>query len=198
MKKSDIYEIAIKILGLYMLMTTVIGTLHEYLTLFAVTSDSNSNTYGTEQPSYTPYLVIAIGNLLLMLVLSLLFIFKTRAIVKIICSTTDFEENVKLFADQKVVYEIAITMTALIIILWTLPEFGVKLKNYIQVEKMQGKGWHTTFDTNFLITSGTKIIVGLFILVSVKPLANYFGMNKQQSEDRNLNDKNSNESRAKA
>ena len=178
MKKSDIYEIAIRILGLY-LFIDVIGAFRDMLTAFAVM---------IEDPQYSPvtFLVTAISIFLLLLVFSLFLIFKNKTVTKLICKASDFEEDAKLFASPKAIYEMAIVLSGLLLIIWTLPDFAVKLKNYISVEQTQG--WHTNIDKNFLLTSGIKLVAGLFAIVSAKPLAKYFGRNKKQPGDPDRND----------
>jgi|GEM_PF-856110 len=183
MKKSDIYEIAIRILGLY-LFIDVIGSVRDLLTVFAAMVEDPQFSHGT-------FLVSGISTFVLLLAFSLLLIFKNKAIAKLICKSSDFEENVKLFATPKAVYEIAIILSGLLLIIRTLPDFAVKLRNYTQVEQMQG--WHTKMDKNFLLISGIKLVVGLFAIVSAKPMAAYFGRNKKQTDEHNSNDTTPNE-----
>jgi len=176
MKKSDIYEVAIKILGLY-LFVIVIGTLRDLLTNFAILSAAKQNPDAFGQFSQTPFFLVSFFNFVLLTLFASLVTFKTKAIVKRICSPTDFEENAKLFADRKVIYEIALVLTGLLLIVWTLPDFAFKLANYIKL--VQSKSPTETYDNNFLITSSLRIIAGLFAILTAKSLATFFAKDKE-------------------
>ena len=181
MKKSDIYEIAIKILGLYLLTTIVVEFLNQILKDFMVMQQFQGNSDGTPTPNFKPYIAISILNVILLSLLSIFMMFKTKIIAKRICSQSDFEEDVKLFADPKTIYEILLNLNGLLLVIWTLPEFAYKLKNYILAEQI--KGWHADIDYNFLVISSIKIIFGIFILVISKPLSKYFAGSQKQLQN---------------
>src|SRR5439155_3946369 len=132
MKKSDIFEVAIKILGLYFLLT-VIGTLRDVLTYVAFATQSKEYSDASAQFNQAPFLIVSIFIFMLLLAFALLLTFKTKVIVKKICSPTDFEETAHLFTGKKVIYEMALIIAGLLLILWTFPDFVFKLMNYLLV-----------------------------------------------------------------
>jgi hypothetical protein len=178
MKKSDIYEVTLKILGVYLFITTAISSIHEIFTTISLMTQFQQGTGNDTVPNFKPYFIIVVSNTVLLAAVSLFLIYKTKAIVKRICSTSDFEETAKLFAEPKIIYEVALVLSGFLIILWTLPEFGYKLKNYIRAEQL--KGWHTANDSKFLVVSGLQIVAGIFAIVIAKPFAHYFGNEKSK------------------
>ena len=131
----------------------------------------NSDT--EEQKYWLMYLVLAVVQLIIPTLISLFFFFKASFIVRKICSASDFEENSKLFAEPKTIYEIALIITGLLLIIWTLPEFGYQIKNYIQVER--NKLFHEKNDLKYLWVTTAKILVGIFAILLAKQLSEYFG-----------------------
>ena len=187
MKKFDVYEIAIKITGVYLLMTNGLGHLNNFLQIIYTYSTYSSMEGNSHLPELDFYRVLSIVNMLLILIISLLFIFKTGMIVRIIGSSKNYEEQVSMPLDRKSLYEIAILMTGLILLIWTLPEFSIQLRNQIiymrEVILKDMPGWHTSIETTFLIVDGIKIIVALFAIVSARPLASFFAREKRKGMD---------------
>ena len=176
MKKFDLYEIAIKILGLY-LVVNVIEQLSTILTFIPMTFMQDSDTGGFNE--IPVFLVMAFG-LIVLIVFAWLLIFRTQQITKLITKPTDKEENVKLFAERKTIYEICLVLLGLIIIVWTLPDFIVKLRNYVTF--VQNNTPVKLYDKTFLLTSGAKIIVGVLAIVYSTQLADI--MTKKKNIER--------------
>ena len=168
MKKSDIYEIAIKILGLY-LFFTVIGLLRDLLFAFAYMDEAKRNSDLFEQIDPTPYFILSIANFMVVILFASFLTFKSKAIVKLVCKSTDYNETATLFTDKKVIYEMALAIMGLLLIVWTLPDLAFRLKNYIQF--VQNDMPTKNYDTNFLITSTIKIIVGLIAIIYARAIS---------------------------
>ncbi|MEM6299280.1 MAG: hypothetical protein AAF740_11395 [Bacteroidota bacterium] len=168
MKKSDIYEIAIKILGLYLFFTTI-GLLREVLAVFAAMSQAKQNPELFGSFDRAPFLILSIGNFAFVILFAAFLTFKTKAIVKLVCRPTDYEETSSLFADRKVIYELALVIMGLLIIVWTLPDFAFKLKNHIQL--IQNNIPTKDYDTDFIITSAIKIVAGLIAIIYAKSIS---------------------------
>jgi hypothetical protein len=168
MKKSDIYEIAIKILGLYLLFTSI-SLLREVLTTFAVMTQAKQNPEAFGDFDQTPFLILNIANFAFVILITAFITLKTKTIVKFVCKQTDYEETSSLFADRKVIYEIALVIMGLLLIVWTLPDFAFNLKNSIQL--VQSNMPTKEYDTYFIITSATKIVVGLIAIIYAKSIS---------------------------
>jgi hypothetical protein len=168
MKKSDIYEIAIKILGLYLLFTSI-GLLRDVLTTYAVTTQARQNPEAFGDFDQAPFFILSIANFVFVILFATFMTLKTKTIVNLVCKSTDYEETSSLFADRKVIYEIALAIMGLLLIVWTLPEFAFKLKNYVQL--VQSSRAIKDYDTNFLATSAIKIVLGLIAVIYAKSIA---------------------------
>lgn len=168
MKKSDIYEITIKILGLYLFFTSI-GLLRDVLTTFAVMTQTKQNPDAFSDFDQTPFFILSIANFVFVILFAAFLTLKTKTIVKLICKSTDYEETSSLFADRKVIYEMALAIMGLLLIVWTLPDFAFKLKNHIQL--VQSSMPTKDYDTNFVITAAIKIVVGLFAVIYAKSIS---------------------------
>src|SRR5688500_5773200 len=113
MKKSDIYEIAIKILGIY-LFFTCIGLLSDVLATLAMMSQTDQFTPG-DTSMYRMLFLLSIANFLFVALFTAFLTFKTRTIVKFVCKPADYEASSTLFADRKVMYEMALVVMGLLL-----------------------------------------------------------------------------------
>jgi hypothetical protein len=181
MKKADIYEITLKTLGLYLFATAVIGGIESVLSSFAFVGQAKENS--DSSMNWTVYLVIAVAQLALLVFFSAFVFFKANFIVRKICPTTDFEENAKLFAEPKIIYEIALIVTALLLIIETLPQFGYELKSYYQAE--HDRFFKANASLKYLWISTAKLLVGIFLLLLARQLSRYFGQKRKQVDERN-------------
>ena len=108
----------------------------------------------------------------IMILLDLCFILKTHVIVKLICKSSDFEQDVPFTVSRKSVYEIALVLMGLIIIVWAFPDFIYKIWNYVQTLQM------STENKSSLISSGIRIVVGLITVVYSTAIANFLAKEK--------------------
>jgi hypothetical protein len=168
MKKSDIYEIAIKILGLY-LVITVIELLKELLTYSTILLQYKNNPGIYGGVNQVPVFIVTVLNFVLVTVFAGLLIFKTKKLTSLICKKEDFIETAKLFTDKKTIIEIALIIVGLVTIILTIPEFGFKLKNYIYIA--QNGLTSEMRDKNFLIIAGLKILIGVIAVCYSKAIA---------------------------
>ncbi|MBK6953238.1 MAG: hypothetical protein IPH24_14700 [Crocinitomicaceae bacterium] len=168
MKKSDIYEIAIKILGLYLFFTSI-ALLRDMLTTLTVMTQAKQNPDAFGDFDQTPFFILSIANFAFVILFAAFLTFKTKTITKFVCKPTDYEETSSLFADRKVIYEMALVIMGLLSIVWTLPDFAFKLKNHIQL--VQSSMPTKDFDTNFIIASAIKIVVGLIAIIYAKSIS---------------------------
>jgi len=168
MKKSDIYEISIKILGIYLFFTSI-GLLREVLTTVSVIFIDKQNAHSLNESGATAFSILSLANFLFVIVFASFLTFRTKSIVKFVCKSTDFNETTNIFADRKVIYEIALVIMGLLLITWTLPDFAFKLKSHIQ--QIQSEMSINNFDINFIYVSAIKIVVGLIAILNAKSLS---------------------------
>lgn len=175
MTKSDIYEIAIKILGLY-LVSLLIIQLREVLTYVTVLMQAQNNPDMMGNFSQTPILIVTVCSFFVLVVFTWLLLFKTKGVTKLVCKKEDFEEPIKFFSDKKTIYEIALTIVGLLTIILTLPDFAYRLKNHIQL--IQNDFSTESYDRGFLVTAGLKILIGVIVVIYSKAISNYFSKDK--------------------
>jgi hypothetical protein len=169
MKKSDIYEITVKILGLY-LITHVIPI---FVSLLQYITEYNSDNDFTNNGRLPFYIFLESIDFVATVIICRLFIFKTKWVVAQICDPEDFQENARLFAQRKTVYEIAFRITGLILIIWALPNFSINITSHIQWVQSHPD----SLDSNnySLWVDGLEILFGLILLLGTKGLVEYFG-----------------------
>lgn len=178
MKKSDIFEIATKILGLYVFVL-VIGSLRDILTYLAVVGAQKPGSFNDF--NQTPFLLISAFYFLALFAFAFLLTFKTKTIVKKISSSSDYEESAQLFADKRVIYQIALVLTGLLLLIWTFPDFAFKLVGYFQLLHSGFPVRHS--DSDFLITSAIKATVALFVIFKSNYLSSLLSGNREQTQD---------------
>jgi hypothetical protein len=175
MKKTDIYEIAIKILGLY-LVVLILSQLQHILNSagFLIMAENDPDTFG--HFDQIPLFVGVLVPFLLLIFFSWFLIFRTKYITKLITKDIDYEENIKLFAGKKEIYEIAFVLVGFLTIVLALPDFLYKLISHIQLVQSDSPTVH--FETNYLIVSGLKVVVGIIAIRYSSGLAGYFSKAK--------------------
>ena len=176
MRKSDIYELAIKILGLY-LVVSVIEHFREVITYATVLIQIHDKPGQFEGFDQTPVFFVTLFNFLLLTLFTWLLIFKTKKITGLICVKEDYTETTKLFTDKKTIIEIAIILVGLMTIIFTVPEFAVRLKNYVYMA--QNSFTLTMNDKSFLFIAGLKIVVGIIALAYSKKISLYVSRDKK-------------------
>ena len=159
MKKSDIYEITIKILGVYLLVSNL-SKVPGFFTFLKTFSAISGADHATEQMNLFWLNII---NFAFMLALSIFLIAGTKLITRLITNSADKQENVKLFADRKVIYEIALIIIGGLLIVNTVPDLLYRLYN-ISSEN----------DQNAVISSITKVFVGILTVAFGKRIAAFF------------------------
>ncbi|TCK80827.1 hypothetical protein [Albibacterium bauzanense] len=175
MTKSDIYEIAIKILGFY-LVTLLIIQFREVLTYVTVLMQAQNNPGMMGNFNQTPILIATVCSFFVLVAFTWLLLFKTKKVTKLVCKKEDFEEPIKFFTDKKTIYEIALTIVGLLTIILTLPDFAYRLKNHIQ--SIQNDFSTESYDRSFLVIAGLKILIGILIIIYSKTISSYFSKDK--------------------
>ncbi|MFN8715192.1 MAG: hypothetical protein ACK5Z2_20250 [Bacteroidota bacterium] len=181
MKKSDICEIAIKLLGIYLFITSaeLISNILSAVTIY-FQADKNPDLFGDFDR--TPFVLLSIIHFALTILFAALLTFKTKAIVSLVFKTEDASETLVFTANRKVIYEIALVTTGLVTIVWALPDFIVQLKTYLQLKDTMPD--HTNkFD--FIFQSGIKIVIGLVAVVYANVIAKLFVSNNKNAISNN-------------
>ena len=174
MRKADIYGVAIKILGLYLLVSFLEKAFE--IGIYAYGYLGFQEVQGLSLSAHLITLVITGLVLLTAFFIAWMFIFKTKWVVAKICSQSDFEENATLFLDTKVIYELSIIITGLVLIVWTLPDFIFRCFAYLTQLK-HGEAVQVR-DYNFLVTSVFKLLIGILAILLAKSISSRLAKDK--------------------
>ena len=159
MKKSDIYEITIKILGVYLL----VSNLSKIPGFFTFLSSFGAITAADHATAQMNLFWLNIVNFVFLLALSLFLIAGTKLITRLITDAADKQEDVNLFAESKVIYEIALIIIGGLLIVNTVPDLLYRLYNL-----------SSGTDQNAIMSSVAKILVGILTVAFGKRIAAFF------------------------
>ena len=179
MKKSDIYEVAVKILGLYLIIV-VIRQLRDVLAYASIVGDTKTLGAGGMGPDPKSLFWITILGFLLAAAVAFILLFRTKRVTRAICDDRDYQETAKLFADRKTVYEIALVLAGLITLIQTVPDFTVRLRNYVQL--VQSKMLVPPYDTHYLTTAAIEVVLGLVAVFCCRPISALLGKSATRQE----------------
>ena len=102
-------------------------------------------------------------NFIFLIVLAILLIAGTKKITRWLTSLSDYQENAKLFAERKVIFEIALVIIGGLLLVGTIPDFLYHLFNLTSAS-----------DQNTVISAGAKIFIGIITVAFAKRLGDYF------------------------
>lgn len=176
MKKADIYELGIKLFGIYLLLK-VFDLTREVLSYLVILAQSSGLA---EVPMQAGLFWVSVLNLAIVALFCYLFVFRTRAVAKLISKADDYEENAELFAERRTIYEVALTLMGLVVIAWFLPDLGIKLK-YLATPNPMGMP-SSTNDWNALMALGLKVVVAYLAIRYSRSIAGYLAKGNNHAE----------------
>jgi hypothetical protein len=97
------------------------------------------------------------------MVLAVLLISGTKRITRWITNESDYQENAKLFAERKVIYEISLVIIGGLLLVSTIPDFLYHLYMLANVSEQSS-----------VISAGAKIFIGLLTVAFAKRIGDYF------------------------
>lgn len=172
MKKSDIYEIAIRILGLY-LITILITQFRDVLMFASIVMQNRDHSVQPGDIDQWPIFMVTIASFILLSFFAALLIFKAKDITRLICHKEDMEAETSAGMERKTIYEIALTLLGLITIVQALPEFGFKFRQHLQL--IQNGQSNRDGEIQLLVTLGLKLIIGILSVVYAKAISATLG-----------------------
>lgn len=182
MRKADLYEIAIKVLGLYSLVI-VINQLRDVLILMGFLLQSWGRPEIQRGADQTPIFFVALTGWVILIIFSSLLIFRTKQITKLVSKPADYKDQITLFAEKKTIYEICLMLLGLVTIALTLPDFIVQLRNHIA--QVQNDLLPKNPDKTFLITSGLKIAIALVAIIYSRQLSKLLTREQEHAFNQN-------------
>ncbi|MFK8296402.1 hypothetical protein ACI760_09460 [Capnocytophaga canimorsus] len=161
MKKRDIYEIAIKLLGIYVAFITL-NQCKDFLALLFFIPDYK-NVFDNDWTILFSGFVL-IGTLLI----TYLLLFKTQKIVKLIAQPSD-EEIVNVQFSKKQLYQICLVLSGILTIVFSISEFIHVARNFSLSLKDTG----LQFNKIHWVFPIVKVIVGVLLVKFSVALSDY-------------------------
>ncbi len=159
MKKSDFYDIIVKLFGLYTLYLSIkslgqaVSSYFFYIQIQGEPEFSN----GISDIKTSIY-----GNLVICAILAIIgsiVMIRSQVISKVICGKQASNESISLGMDQKSIYEIALITAGLLLIVWNLPNFIYHFKNYIAL--LSGNNPSIKKENGFITLFVIQVAIGL-------------------------------------
>ena len=149
MKKKDIYEVTIKILGIiaiYKLIETLIACITNFIIFIAISTNTKFDLAGIFQ---TNYYIVYIISIMLYGLFGFLFLFRTDKILRLLKLTDSSEFTLQI--EKKTIYHIAVLMIGIFMFAYSCD----KLASFTYSEKSPANTEQTTFTQN--PSTGEKI-----------------------------------------
>ncbi|MDB5149578.1 MAG: hypothetical protein JWQ57_3598 [Mucilaginibacter sp.] len=159
MKKSDIYEVAIKVLGIYLLVADI----SKLPNLIAFIGNHVSSPIEQQAGEQGNMMLVNGLNFVFLMVLAILLIAGTKRITRWITNESDYQENAKLFAERKVIYEISLVIIGGLLLVGTIPDFLYHLYTFANANEQSN-----------IIAEGAKIFIGIITVAFAKRIGAYF------------------------
>jgi hypothetical protein len=149
MKKKDLYEVTIKILGIvaiYKLIEMLIACITVFITFISMSSNAKFDLAGVYQISYCILYVISI---VLYGLFCFLFLFRTDKIIRLLKLTDSPEFTLQI--EKKTIYHIAVLMIGIFMFAYSCD----KLASFTYSEKSPANTEQTTFTRS--LSTGEKV-----------------------------------------
>lgn len=170
MKKIDLYQIAIKLAGLYLVLV-LLGQLRELLFFLSLLRQSKNDPTSFSGGNPTVLFLVSLVCILILVAISALLIFKTKAVSKVICSKEDADDSLSFSLNKQSIYEVAILTAGLITVMMAIPDFLIQVKNYTNdFKNLPGN----SYQLDSVIVGGLQVLLGLGLVLFARPLASYF------------------------
>ena len=172
MKKTDIFDITIRLFGLYFFIHAIFS-IKDLIIIVGTTAITASEKY--DHGATTNLILVYCFNFVFQLLICCLLIFKSKFITdKLIKPDSDVLITVSL--DRQAILELASIIAGGLTLTFTVSKFGQQLVNYVAF--IQNEYTFKFADKTSLIFSAINIIIGLVLIVKAKPIATLLAKNK--------------------
>ena len=184
MKKADVYEVAFKVLGLYMLFP-IVSSLRDlvlYISMMTFTRDMPGGSDIQEQ--YFLMLLSMALSLVLFIVLFFFFVFRASSLATRIAGKTGDENVPVLNWDKSILFQLAVFIIAGILLVWTLPDLCTRLYEMLKVA--EEKNMVSPRDKSYLVSSIVKLVLALVGLIYFRPIGSRLAQGSGSGEKRTI------------
>ena len=168
MKKADIYEIAAKLMGIY-LITQIIYSLRGILEILFYSATATTQEFGGT------ILLSGVFGLVMLCLVSYFLVFRTKAVVAKIITLNEREDEVKLFAGKKTIYEIALVLIGGLTFIWSFPDVCYGIYNYFH---LRSNGLMPPNQLPGITIEVIRLLFGIVVILSADLLSTAFSKEK--------------------
>ncbi|MEZ5015395.1 MAG: hypothetical protein R2794_14015 [Chitinophagales bacterium] len=193
MKRSDLYEVAVKMLGMYLLFTALL-----YFQYF-ITGVIGIFSISADLSSMMGFQMIYILQFVFAVVVGICIIRQSAKVTRWICKASDFEKDLNMQLSRQTIYEIAIVLLGLILLLGVVQQTVELITSFVIKQNtrdfMPSAGQNDL--TIQLITLILKVVIAFYALTQSANLSAALTRNKPQHsaelDKQDWEDENSNE-----
>lgn len=180
MKKSAIYEIAIKLGGLYLFFLSIMALKDVFV--FGISYLKLKEDGFQDFDGNNIYIVLgAISSFTLILAFAFFLTFHSEKIVRKICRAEEFETEINLKITKQGLYEIGLVISSFVLILDTLPNFLVKFREYLNLTE---KDYLIGYDRiGFLWVAIARMIVGVLVIAGADMISSFIVKEKKTDSE---------------
>lgn len=176
MKAKDLFTIILKVFGIYLIKDVLLAippALNQFFQLFDFAGDVAIFS-----------LVFSFFVLGLHLIIVYLLLFKTNFLISKLNLTSDLsEEPLALNMHRATIYTIAIIVTGVFILAFSIPQLVKQLYYWYQfVNTRKGMFRADYFDYSGLLLAAAEVIIGLLFLGNQKTLVNYIEYRRKEAK----------------
>ncbi|HBX63483.1 MULTISPECIES: hypothetical protein [Sphingobacterium] len=168
MKKTDLFDISIKILGIFLVLFSINST-KELLLYNAVSIN------GTNMNEQNSVLLILWSNLILQLLIAFVFLLKSEVFVHFFIKD-DPTDDKALACNKFEAYRFGFILIGITLVILSLPSFIVNLFKYIYL--VQNDVLNRGFEFSNLVTQGIKLLLSIIIIFYATKISAYFSNSK--------------------
>lgn len=179
MTKKDIYEVAIKIFGIYSIINAI-ELIQPIISLYYYTNIGEFISVDMK-PEYNMIQIYNVTLCLFHLLLGLFLIFKTKLILKLIGLSGDLETTLTMSIKKETLFELAFLISGIVLIIWSTPQFIIQLKNHIQ--QVSASTTDFEIDKSFIFVFILKFIFGIICIILAPFFGRFFTGNPIKNED---------------
>lgn len=175
MTKSDVYEIAIKIFGIY-LFCVAISLLSQLLLSFSIMLNQVELNMGhpkNDGQEYTAIFIVSLIHWVFILLTSYFFIFKMKLILRWISDQNDAKSRLDIHLSRRSLFEIALVITGFFVVFISVPDVAFSIRSLMYIASNEILT-NSSRDQEILFFACTKIILGLFLLFFSKRIVGFF------------------------
>lgn len=180
MKKTDIYEIVIKILGLVLLYQTLsqLGYIvYSVIEMFVPRSMDSLDGIGLSIEKAMQ--MIFLGAFIMLLLTSFLLIFKAHNIARFINKGIEEDTVWNLSIDRATIYEMTLLVIGAITLIQSGPTLLIRFNNWLRASRLQIE--FTDQPTYYIWIELVKALIAIVLIVFAKSIATFINKRKTKA-----------------